>query len=89
MPDPDPPYFAVVIDGETLDRPLEVCTNSEFHVVRDRALGPRHSAVFTDRNTVLLDAVTMAGGWLVRLHDRYYRHPFGPPSDGDAPPGVP
>lgn len=85
MPDRDPPYFTVVCDGGTLDRHLEVCANSEFHIVRDRALGLIR---VHDHDTVLLDAVKVAGGWLVRLHDRYYRHPFGPPSDGDAPPGV-
>ena len=86
MPDREPPYFASVCNGEMLDQHLEVCVNSDFHVVRDRALG---LVRVHDRDTVLLDAVTVAGGWLVRLHDRYYRHPFGPHGDGEAMPGVP
>lgn len=87
MSDRDPPYFAVVCDGSTLDRHIEVCVNSDFHIVRDRALG---LVRVHDRNTVLLDAVTVAGaGWLVRLHGHYYRHPFGPPGDGNSMPGVP
>lgn len=84
MPRPEPPYFAMVCTDDELQRHLEVCGNSDFHVIRDRALGLIR---VHDGDAVLLDAVVVAGGWLVRLHTAYYRHPFKP-GDGEAMPGV-
>ena len=85
MPGREPPYFAVVCGGEELDRHLAVCADSDFHVIRDPTLG---LVRVHDRGTILLEAVAAAGGWLVRLHGAYYRHPLQP-GGGDAMPGVP
>lgn len=83
---PDAPYFAVLCTEEELKGHVLVCTNSDFHVVIEREFG---LVRVHDRDTLIVDAVQAAGAWLVRLHRSYYRHPFGPPSDGNAPPGVP
>jgi len=85
MPGPEPPYFAVLCGAEELDRHLEVCVNSDFHVIRDGRLG---LIQVHDRDAILLVAVSVAGGWFVRLHRAYYRHPFGPHGDGDGMPGI-
>jgi hypothetical protein len=82
---PDPTYFALFCTEDELERHLTVCADSDFHVVRDRALG---LVRVHDRDTILLDAMEAAGTWVVRLHTAYYRHPFEP-SDGNAPVGVP
>lgn len=77
--------FAVACTDPELRRHLRVCANSAFRVTSD----PSADTVSVhDGGTLILHAAPLAGGWLVRLHRSYYRHPLGPPSDGDAPPGV-
>jgi len=78
-------HFAIVCGKAELRSHLRVCEDSEFRVAR----AADGSVRIYDRDTALLHAVPIAGGWLVRLCRAYYRHPFGPPSDGTAPPGVP
>jgi len=80
-------FFLLVCTGEELQRHLAVCRKSDFRVEDDDAAdgGVR----VYDRKTILLRAEPGALGWLVFLHRQYYRHPFGPLGDGDAPPGVP
>ena len=78
-------HFAIVCGKAELRRHLRVCEDSEFRVAR-AADGAVH---VYDGAVLLLHAFPIAGGWLVRLCRAYYRHPFGPPSDGTAPPGLP
>lgn len=83
---PEPPYFVLVCSDSELRRQLEVCENSDFRMSHDRETD---GASVHDGDTLVLRTEPFGGGWLVWLHRQYYRHPFGPPSDGDAPPGVP
>jgi hypothetical protein len=78
--------FAVTCTPRELEAQLAVCAASDFRIARDRAAG---SVTVTDRATVIVHAVRAGAAWLVRLDRRYYRHPFGPHGNGDAPPGVP
>jgi hypothetical protein len=80
------PPFVVTCTPRELEAHLAVCAASDFRIARDRAAG---SVTVTDRATVIVHAVRAGGAWLVRLDRRYYRHPFGPLGNGDAPPGVP
>jgi hypothetical protein len=86
MPKPEPPYFVLVCSDAELRRQLQICEASSFRIVHDRETG---GVTVYDRGTVLLRTEHFGGGWLVWLRRLYYRHPFGPPSDGSAPPGVP
>ena len=87
MPKPsDWDYFLLICTDAELQAQLTVCRNSEFRAEEDPHSG--RVAVY-DRQTVLLRAESGPLGWLVWLHRKYYRHPFGPPSDGNALPGVP
>jgi hypothetical protein len=79
-------HFAVVCGKEELRKHLTVCENSGFRLARE--VGPVRLSVF-DRETVVLHATKLAGGFLLHLHRAYYHHPLGPPSEGEAPPGVP
>lgn len=78
--------FAVTCTPRELEAQLAVCAASGFAVARDAAAGV---ITVMDRATALLHALRVEGAWLVRLDRRYYRHPFGPRGNGDAPPGVP
>ena len=86
MPKPEPPYFVLVCSDAELRGQLQICEASDFRIVHDRETG---GVAVYDRETPLLRTEHFGGGWLVWLHRLYYRHPFGPPSDGDALPGVP
>jgi len=87
MPKPsDWDYFLIVCTDAELQAQFTVCRNSDFRVEVDRQSG---GAVVYDRKTPLLRAERGPLGWLVWLHRLYYRHPFGPPLDGNALPGVP
>ena len=81
----DFPCFAIFCEDRELDRHLGVCENSGFSVVKDNTLG---RVTVQDAQTMVLDATRITGCWLVRLHVQFYRHPFGPFSNGNAPPGV-
>ncbi|MFW5858131.1 MAG: hypothetical protein ACOCX4_09650 [Planctomycetota bacterium] len=81
---PDPPYFACLCTEAELRAHLLACADTAFHTILDRERG---IVRVHDRDTILLDAVKTGGGWMVRLHRRYYRHPFHG-SDGVAPPGA-
>ncbi len=86
MPRPsDRDYFVLLCSDTELRNHLDICTNSEFQVTRHEALG---CLIVMDRETPSLMACRFGGSWQVRLHRAYYRHPFGPPSDGNAMPGV-
>lgn len=82
----EPPYFVLVCGDTELNKQLGICRNSDFRVVPDAETG---GVAVYDRETLVLRTEQFCGGWLVRLHRMYYRHPFGPPSDGNALPGVP
>ena len=82
----EPPYFVLVCTDSEVREQLQVCANSEFRTVQDPVLGG--TAVY-DRETLVLRMEPFGHGWFVWLHRKYYRHPFGPPSDGNALPGVP
>jgi hypothetical protein len=79
-------FFLLVCTEQELQRHLAICRSSDFRVEDAAANG---GVRFYDRGTILLRAEPGALGWLVFLHRQYYRHPFGPHGDGDAPPGVP
>jgi hypothetical protein len=85
MPKPEPPYFVLVCSDAELRRQLQICEAFDFRIVHDRKTG---GVAVYDRETVLLRTEYFGGDWLVWLHRQYYRHPFRPPSDGSAPPGV-
>lgn len=82
----EPPYFVLVCSDSELHKQLKVCRDSDFRLTEDRDTG---GVAVYDRETLLLRTEPFGGGWLVWLHRKYYRHPFGPPSDGIALPGVP
>lgn len=82
----EPTHFVLLCGDSEVRNQLTVCANSEFRAVQDPVLGG--IAVY-DRETLVLRTEPFGEGWLVWLHRKYYRHPFGPPSDGTALPGVP
>jgi len=86
MPGCDEAYFSLLCSEAELRPHLEVCANSDFEVTEHEAIG---GLSVTDGDTALLLASRTGGGWLVRLHRKYYRHPFGPASDGNGMPGAP
>lgn len=81
----DGDYFLLICTEAEIQQQLTICRNSDFRVEEQAGGGV---AVY-DRKTALLRAEPGPMGWLVWLHRKYYRHPFGPPSDGNALPGVP
>ena len=83
---PEPPYFVLVCGDTEINKQLEICRNSEFHVKRDPETG---GVAVHDRETLVLRTEHFGGGWLVWLHRKYYRHPFSLSPDGSPPPGVP
>lgn len=86
MPKPsDWEYFLLFCTDAELHGQLAVCRNSDFRVDKAPEGG---GVVVYDRKTALLRAEPGPLGWLVWLHRKYYRHPFGPASDGNALPGV-
>lgn len=82
----EPLYFVLVCGDSEVREQLKVCANSEFRITQVSETGG--SAVY-DRATMVLRTEPFDEGWLVWLHRKYYRHPFGPSSDGNALPGVP
>ena len=85
MPGSSDDYFSLLCSEVELRMQLEVCANSDFRVTEHEALG---WVSVMDGDTPLLLATRLGCGWLLRLHRLYYRHPFAPPSDGDALPGA-
>lgn len=81
----DGDYFLLICTEAEIQQQIIICRNSDFRVEEQASSGV---AVY-DRKTALLRAEPGPLGWLVWLHRKYYRHPFGPPSDGNALPGVP
>lgn len=87
MPRPsDWDYFMLICTEAELQQQFAVCRNSDFRVDDEHRSG---GMVVYDRKTALLRAEPGPLGWLVWLHRKYYHHPFGPPTDGSALPGVP
>lgn len=86
MPASDWDYFVLLCTDVELGQQLGICRNSEFRVEEDSATG---GFVVYDRKTAILRAEPGVLGWLVWLHRKYYRHPLGPPGDGNSPPCVP
>lgn len=82
----EPPYFVLVCSDSELRKQLKVCENSDFRVTQDKETD---GVNVYDRETLVLRTEHCGGGWLIWLHRNYYRHPFGPASDGNALPGVP
>lgn len=82
----DRDYFVLVCCAAELRAQVKICRRSEFRVREERESG---GIAVHDRDTLVLRTEPFGGGWLVWLHRLYYRHPFGPPSDGNALPGVP
>jgi hypothetical protein len=78
-------HFLLVCGDAELREQLNVCENSDYRITRD--LKTQGVAVY-DGDTAMLRTEPFGGGWLVWLHRAYYRHPFGPPGDGDALPGA-
>lgn len=81
----DGDYFLLICTEAEIRKHLSICRDSDFRVEEQ----PSGGVAVYDRTTALLRAEPGPMGWLVWLHRKYYRHPFGPPSDGDALPGVP
>jgi hypothetical protein len=78
-------HFVLLCGDAELREQLSVCENSDFRTVRD----PETEGVAVyDGETALLRAEPFGDGWLLWLHRTYYRHPFGPPTDGNALPGA-
>ncbi len=82
----DGDYFLLICTDAELQGQLTVCRNSDFRMEKDPHSG---GVAIYDRKTLLLRAEPGPLGWLVWLHRKYYHHPFGPPTDGNALPGVP
>lgn len=81
----EPPYFAVVCTDQELRRQLEKSGNSEFWIAKERMTGV---VTVHDGDTLVLRAERF-GWWFVKLHRKYFRHPFSPPLQDDSLPGIP
>lgn len=79
-------YFVIVCNKKELKEHLKVCKRTEYRIDTKKLMGDMR---VYDGKTMIFNACRIPEGWLIELHRLYYRHPFGPVSDGNSLPFVP
>lgn len=65
--------FLVVCTPDQLAEQVRLCKNSEYEVIEQRDI---NTINIRDGRKPVLSACTCSGVCFVKLHPRYYRHPF-------------